>query len=614
VIVILLVAAVGGGFFFWRTVEMERQRAMAAEMVARAEAEQARALAVLADQKRLERSEAVSSTVDVGSGGDASAAGEEASASESSADVTVDPDTISWKGAGNNGGVAAGGAGAVAAGMEILTEGGNAADSAAATILALSVTDSTGFCFGGEVPILVYDAKRKVVEVIAGQGVAPRLATLDYFMKKGGIPKTGIEPATVPAALDAVVVLLDRYGTMTFARCAAPALAILDRGQKPWHAQLAVTIRRLIEAEASSPDDRSRGLRRVADEFYRGGIARQIDAWSQANGGLIRYVDLATHATVIEDPVSTDYRGYSVHKCGAWTQGPYMLQTLRLLEGYDLAGTGHNRPQTIHTVVEAMKLALADRDVYYADPRFVDVPLQALLSQEYAAIRRPLIDLQLASKVQRPGNPRLMETELASEPARFGLTGTPNDTTTCVTADRWGNMVVATPSGWDGVLAGDTGVWLGSRLQSLNSWAGHPNCIEPGKRPRITLTPTLVLKDGAPFLGVSVAGGDGQDQAALQMVLDAIDFGMSPEASVSAFRFGTNHHLGSFGQTAPELGSLLIYPEAGDGVISDLAERGHQVKQDRPPLWAPCVIRRNVETGLIEAAGDPKAGRHAAAY
>ena len=253
-----------------------------------------------------------------------------------------------WSGAGKNGAVAAGGQGAVDAGMELLKAGGNAADAAAATILALSVTDGNAFCFGGEVPILVYDAKRGVVEVVCGQGAAPRLATREYFAAKGGIPGRGIEPAAVPGALDACLTVLDRYGTRTFAEAVAPALRLLDRGERPWHADLAHTVRRLVDAEKQSPTDRRRGLRLVADYFYRGPIAREIDAWSRANGGLIRYTDLATHVTRVEEPVSAEYRGHTVYKCGVWTQGPYLLEALQLLDGFDLnrSATTRRTPST----------------------------------------------------------------------------------------------------------------------------------------------------------------------------------------------------------------------------------------------------------------------------
>ncbi len=514
---------------------------------------------------------------------------------------------------GRQGAVSGGGAEAVAAGLEILKRGGNATDAAAATILALSVTDSGGFCFGGEVPILVYDARRKVVEVLAGQGVAPRLATREHFAERGGIPGTGLEAAAVPAAFDAVVTLLDRYGTLRLADVAEPTLRLLDRAKVEWHPLLSRSLRRLMAAEAKGGGDRSRGLRLASDYFYRGPIARELAKWCEQHGGLIRYEDLATHVTRIEEPLVVDYRGHMVFKCGLWTQGPYLLQTLRMLEGFDLAALGHNQPEMIHVTLEAMKLALADRDVYYADPLFVEAPIEALLSKSYASLRRPLIDREHASLEQRPGDPRRGRALLPNLEKRLGLAGPVHDTTTCATADRWGNVVVATPSGWSGVQAGETGIWLGTRLQSFNTWEGHPNCIAPGKRPRITLTPTLVLKDAKPVLAVSVAGGDGQDQAALQVVLNHIEFGLSASESLKAVRFGTNHHLGSFRQTPPVLGSLLIHANAPPATITALERLGHKVQPTTGALWAPSVIRID-PAGQFDAAGDVRTGRHAAAF
>jgi len=519
-----------------------------------------------------------------------------------------------WNASGMRGAVVAGGPEAVAIGLAVLKNGGNAADAAVATMLAQTVTDANAFCFGGEVPIQVYNARRGVVEVLAGQGVAPRLATREHFQKKGGIPARGIESAAVPATLDACLTLLDRYGTKTFAEVVAPTLTILDRHEYDWHRALARTLRRLIEAEKVSEGDRRRGLRLVADYFYRGPIAREIDAWSRANGGLLRFSDLATHVTRIEDAVSAEYRGYTVCKCGPWTQGPYLLETLRLLQGFDVKSMGHNKADSIHLAVESMKLGLADRDVYYADPLFVDVPLAGLLSPDYAKMRRPLIDLKKASLEQRPGDPLAGKALLDIQDARRGLGGPANDTTTCLVADFQGNVVAATPSGWSGALAGDTGVWLGSRLQSFNTWEGHPNCIEPGKRPRITLSPTLVLKAGKPVIAVSVAGGDLQDQTTLQLLLDLIDFGLTPKQTVSSPRFSTNHMVGSFRQPKPELGSLRINSEVGEAVIAELKERGHRVTLQKGAIGAATVLTLDPESKMLHAAGDPKALRHAAGY
>jgi gamma-glutamyltranspeptidase / glutathione hydrolase len=519
-----------------------------------------------------------------------------------------------WKASGKTGAVAAGGQEAVDAGLEILKADGRAADAAAAVTLVMTVTDSAIVYFGGEIPILHYDAGRKVVEVLCGQGAAPRLATREYFAKKGGIPGKGIEPAPIPGTLDALLTLMDRYGCKTFADVAQPTLRLLDKGKQGWHADYARTIRRLIEAEKGSPHDRRRGLRLVADYFYRGPLAREFDAWLRDNGGLIRYADLATHVTRVEEPASVDYRGYTVYKCGPWTQGPYVLEALKLLEGYDLKAMGQNRPDTLHVMAEAMKLALADRDVYYADPLFVEVPLAGLLSKEYADLRRPLIDKRHASLEQRPGDPRRIKALLDKTEWRHGPGGPNKDTTTCVVVDRYGNVVSATPSGFNGTLISKTGVWFSSRLQSFNTWEGHPNCIMPGKRPRITLTPGIVLKDGKPVLAVSSAGGDQQDQALLQLIVNSLDFGMSPEEAVTSPRFGTMHHLGSFRQAPPVLGSLLLDPRLGDETINELKSRGFNVTPLKFAWGRPVVVRIHPDTGMIEAAGDPKAFRNAGAY
>ena len=419
----------------------------------------------------------------------------------------------------------------------------------------------------------------------------------------------------MPGALDACLTALDRYGTLSFAVTAEPALKILDRHTSGWQADLARTLRRLVEAEKASGGDRRRGLRLVADCFYRGPIAREINAWSCQHGGLLRYTDLATHVTRIEEPVAIEYRGLTVCKCGPWTQGPYLLQTLRILEKFDLKSMGHNRPDYVHALVEAMKLALADRDTYYGDPLFADVPLQKLLSPEYARLRRPLIDMTRASLEQRPGDPVGGRSLLGRVPEAYRIpAGGIHDTTTCLVADRDGNVVAATPSGWAGVLAGRTGVILGSRLRSFNTWPGHPDCIEPGKRPRNTLTPTLVLRDGRPVAAVSVAGGDQQDQVTLQLLLSHIEFGLAPAEAVTATRFITNHCIGSFNQTPPQLGSLLVYESLGKETINQLSARGHQVRVEKPPFGHPVMITIDPQTGQKQAAGDPKAGRHARAY
>jgi gamma-glutamyltranspeptidase / glutathione hydrolase len=524
-------------------------------------------------------------------------------------------DAGTWHASGKIGAVVAGGAGAVDAGIEILKSGGNATDAAVATILALTVTDAASVCFGGEVPILIYDARTRTVEVIAGQGAAPALATREFFAARGGIPGRGLLPAAVPGLLDACLTALDRHGTITFAAAAQPMLRLLDRHQKDWHANLARTIRRLIDAEGRSAGDRRRGLRLVADCFYRGPLAHEIGKWVRAHDGLLDHGDLARHVTRVEEPVTVGYRGFTVHKCGPWTQGPFLLQTLQMLEHFDLKSMGHNSADAVHVTVEAMKLALADRDMYYADPLYEDVPLSGLLAPSYAEARRGLIEMKHASLDLRPGDPLKGRALLEGALSDHGEGTAGHDTTTCLVADREGNLVAATPSGWSGVVVGETGVWLGTRLQSFNIWPGHPDCIAPGKRPRITLTPTIVTKDRKPVLAVSVAGGDNQDQMTLQLVLNHIDFGLDPAVSVRAPRFMSDHFIGSFRQAPPDLGGLRINPSVGQKVLDALASRGHKLKPSSSPLAAAAtVIAIDQASGLYTAAGDPRARRHAAAF
>lgn len=529
--------------------------------------------------------------------------------------------TIGWQAAGKTGVVAAGAADAVAAGIEILEQDGNAADAAAATILALNVTDHGACSIGGEVPVLIFDVRQRAVKSLSGQGGAPRSPqAIDWYMQNG-IPNHDIKMAPVPAVVDLCVTMLQRYGTKSFGEIVAPVLALLDGGKEAWHPALAVTLRRMVEEEASTVGSREARLQAACDRFYgrsatHNDIAEELEAFYIEQGGFLRREDLAAHKTLIEEPVAVDYRGYTVYKCGPWTQGPYLCQALRLLEGFDLKGMGHLSADYVHVVTEAIKLAMADRDEYYGDPNFVDVPLAQLLSDAYTAIRRPLIDLSIASQEARPGDPYQMQPRKESGVFRPG----PGGTTTCVIADRWGNVVAATPSAnvYQAGGSGRAGVSYGNRLRSLNTTPGHPNCIQPGKRPRITLTPTLVLKEGRPVLAISVAGGDLQDQVALNLLLDFIEFDMEPAAAVTAPRFATAHHEDSFDPnpvrdaTFLQAGSLTLNDSIDPSVRDALTGRGHQVESKEEPIGRPVMLYADPNSGVYYAAGDPAAGRHAA--
>jgi gamma-glutamyltranspeptidase/glutathione hydrolase len=534
----------------------------------------------------------------------------------------TDTDTqVGWKAASKTGAVAAGGAPAVEAGIDILERGGNAADSAAATILALQVTDHGACCIGGEVPVLIYDSNKQEVKSLSGMGRAPRSQqAIDWYMANGIPGPSDIKIAPVPSVVDLVTTLLQRYGTRSFEEVMEATLALLDEGEEEWHPNLAKTLRRMVESEQQAGGSHEDKLQAASDRFYGragavGDIADEIEAFWIEQGGFLRRADLAAHETLIEDPVSVNYRGYRVYKCGPWTQGPYLCQALRLIEGFDLNGLTQFSADYFHVLSEALKLAMADRDTYYGDPDFVDVPMQALLSDAYTELRRPLIDMTKASLEARPGDPHSMSALLEGEAVfRPGVGGT----TTCVVADRWGNMVSATPSANVRGGGGQAGVTYGNRLLSLNTTPGHPNCIQAGKRPRITLTPTLVLKDDRPVLAISVAGGDGQDQAALNLLVDHIDFGMMPEEAVTAPRFLTSHHEDSFDpnpnrqQTFGTPGSMKLNDNVDAGVRDDLAGRGHQVEVVETTLATPVMLHVDEKSGMISAAGDPAARRHAA--
>ena len=528
---------------------------------------------------------------------------------------------IGWQAASKNGVVAAGAADAVAAGITILEADGNAADAAAATIFALNVTDHISCSIGGEVPVLIYDNKSGGVKSLSGQGGAPLSPqAIDWYMQNG-IPDKDMKMAPVPSVVDLCITMLQEYGTKTFGEIIVPTLTLLDNGDEAWHPLLAVTLRRMVEEEARTVGSREVRLQAACDRFYgrhaeRNDIAEELEAFYIEQGGFLRRADLAAHKTLIEEPVSVDYRGYTVYKCGPWTQGPFLCQTLRLLEDFDLKGMGHLSADYVHVLTEAMKLAMADRDEYYGDPNFADVPMDALLSDGYSALRRPLIDLAHAAQEVRPGDPRNMQALKEGGAFRPGIGGT----TTCVIADRWGNVVSATPSAnvyKDGGFS-RAGVTYGNRLRSLNTTPGHPNCIAPGKRPRITLTPTLVLKDGRPALAISVAGGDLQDQAALNLLLDFIEFDMQPAKAVTAPRFATYHHQDSFDpnpqreQTFLRAGSLEVSEEIDASVRDELASRGHDVTSKTGPIATPVMLYADLDSGIYYAAGDPAARRHAA--
>src|SRR5690349_5573174 len=389
------------------------------------------------------------------------------------ASTTTHADTFRPVVRGKRGAVAGGQPLSVEAGLRMLEHGGNAVDAGVATILAASVIEFSHFSFGGEVPILIKPKGQKVV-VIEGMGQAPMKATREFFVnrsdsagakKAGLIPSTGPLAATVPGVLDACITALDHFGTKSLAEVMEPAIQLADgfpldelrvqyirtrssvfsqwpdakriflpNGEAPKvgdlfvQADLARTLREIVRAEKlASRDSRNArhvGLMAARDYFYKGPIAKRIGDYMQANGGLITAEDFARFSATVGQPVEATYRGYEVYKPGFWTQGPALVETLNMLEGFELKQTGHNTPAYIHTLAEALKLGMADRDRYYGDPNFVKIPMTELLSKDYAALRRPLIDQQRASLAQQPGDPTNMKAVLAGAVQTIGRVST----------------------------------------------------------------------------------------------------------------------------------------------------------------------------------------------
>jgi gamma-glutamyltranspeptidase/glutathione hydrolase len=577
---------------------------------------------------------------------------------------------------GTHGAVAAGSEPSSEAGMRMLYRGGNAVDAGVAATLAASVYEFSHFGFGGEAPILIRTKDGKV-HAIAGVGTMPKLATAEFFRErklqpgeltsppektglKGMVPVAGLMPALVPGMVDAVLVALREYGTKSFAEAVQPAIELADGmaidetrsvsidrsrrffelwptskhvflpgGKTPRPGEifrqpdLARTLRSMAEAEKKAlagGASRVAAIDAVRDYFYRGDIARRIDAFSKENHGLLRYEDMAAFRLQPEDAVSTTFHGYEIYKPGFWSQGPSLLEALNMLESYDLPAMRYNSTEYIHTLVEALKLAYADRDTYYGDPKFAQVPMNRLLSKEYAAERRKLIG-QLASVDFRPGKigdhppPHPSNVEMVRFKIDDALMARD---TTCVNAmDKDGIVFSETPSGaWlPSVIAGDTGIPLTERAQSFLLVPGHPNELAGGKRPRVTLSPTLVTQGGKMFATLSTPGGDNQDQSLLQVLLNVIDFGMNPEAAVEAPRFQTRHLVSSFDNHAMNPGDLLLDERIPTSVMTELAERRHRVSTR--PKWssgaAPIMIRLTPE-GVFEAGADPYAYRSSQAW
>jgi len=559
---------------------------------------------------------------------------------------------------GTNGMVTSGHYLASRIGLSILEDGGNAVDAGVGMGFALSVLEPYIYGIGGEVPILVYLAAQKKVLVLSGQGHAPRNASIEAFKKMGidTIPGDGLLAACVPDAVSTWIMALSRFGTMDLSRVLEPSFelaktgfpmygrlrdaletssgqflsdwpssgrAYMPEGRVPgigeiWSQRdLAGMFQSLLDAEARARGKgRQEGLQAARDVFYKGDIAERIldftqntkwpDSTGKRNGGLVSSEDMVNYNTRIEDPVTFEYRGIEVQKCGPWTQGPVFLQQLSILEGYDLGSMGHNSPEYIHLLIETAKLAFADREKYYGDPDFVNVPLETLLSPEYASERRKIIDPDRASMELRPGNAP------ASDPVRRegGSDLHKGDTTHLDAVDRWGNMISATPSGgWfrSSPVVEGLGFPLGTRMQMFYLDPGHANALMPGKRPRTTLTPSMALKDGEPFMVFGTPGGDQQDQWTLQFFLNHVDFGMNLQEAADAALFHSSHFPASFHPHSAEPGAMAVENRVSDETIGVLRDKGHNVHVVH--AWSHgrvLGILYDAGTGLIQGAASPR--------
>lgn len=547
---------------------------------------------------------------------------------------------------------------AATAGAATFIKGGNAVDATCA-MLAATATMWDVLGWGGETQALIYNPETKKVVGINALGVAPTGATPEFFEEQDlpYPPEYGPLAAVTPGTPGGLMVMLAEFGTLSLAEVLAPAIEMADgypieagavraidryrheilqwppsvavflqgggedgipeEGQLFRQPDLKATLEKLVAAERAAL---ARGLGRkeaiyaAYDRFYRGDIAEELVRSTQELGGLITMEDLDNWEVHLEEPVSTSYRGIDVYKLTTWTQGPVLLQTLNILENFDLSSMGYNTTRYIHTLYQAMNLSYADRDFYYGDPYFPpEEPVAGLLSKEYARQRAQAIDPEKNNPGAGPGNPypfqdgthpfaELLQQQQTARttPANGPVDDEPffRGTTTIQAADADGWIVSVTPSGaWiPAVIAGETGVGLSQRMQSfvLDPAENPYNVVEPGKRPRVTLTPSMALKDGTPFLSFSVQGGDAQDQNLLQFFLNVVEFGMNVQEAAEADNFLSYQLHDSFGEHQKEPGRLALNESVTEYVRDRLEDMGYEVEVG---VWG----RRDRTSGPINA-------------
>ena len=563
---------------------------------------------------------------------------------------------------------------ATAVGMATLEKGGNAFDAGIATAFTLQVVEPHLNGPGGDVPAIVYDARRKVVEVLCGQGPAPAGATIARYRGFGLdiIPGTGLLPACVPGMFDAWMLLLRDYGTMRLADVLAPAIGYAREGhplverahatiatvaglfREHWPTSAAVylpggkvppagtlftnktladTYARILREAESAGGDRERQIERARQVWSQGFVAEAIDRFCRTqevmdvtgspHRGVLTGDDMARWQARIEAPLTFDYGRYTVCKTGPWGQGPVMLQQLALLKGFDLDGLDPTGPDFIHLQVECAKLAYADRETFYGDPDFVNVPMTTLLSDAYNAERRKLIG-DTASLELRPGSVEGFGAVLklrreegqraavgrfgAGEPTVGRMGDMAGDTVHFDIIDKAGNMISSTPSGgWlqSSPVIPELGFGLGTRGQMFWLEEAHPASLAPGKRPRTTLTPTMALRDGEPYLAWGSPGGDQQDQWIAQFFLRHVHAGNNLQESIDAPAWHSEHFPISFWPRTARPGVLVIEGRVPPATVAELKRRGHVVEVG--PDWSEGRLTAAAQVGpRRRAAANPR--------
>ena len=544
---------------------------------------------------------------------------------------------------------------AALAGTRMLERGGNAIDAGVATGICINVLQPDLTNFGGVAPIIIYLAERREVVTISGLGRWPRRARAEYFRdQRGGDIPDDVTNAIVPSACDAWLTALGRYGRLSLAEVLEPAIelasegftvnrfishnftrchanlsrwpsssdylrpdgSVLQPGDRLRQPQLAATFRALVEAERGAAHlGREAAIRAARDLFYKGDLAEKMARFSREQGGFIDYDDLAEFSVKVEPPVSTSYHDYEVYACGPWCQGPVVPQTLNILENFDLIGYGQNSPRYLHVLAEALKASYADRHAFVGDPDFVDVPIQGLLSKEYARRWAERISLERATPgMPEPGDPWQFQPgrALVGAGAPAAQPGpVDGDTSYCCVVDAEGNGFSATPS--DGVRKTPVVPGVGTVLspRGCQAWIdpSHPSSIQPGKRTHLTPSPGLMLKDGRLAMVFGTPGGDVQGQAMTQLVLNVVDFGLDPQAAIEAPRAATYSFPSSFHPHNYNPGLLRVEGRVPDEALAELEARGHRVEKwpdFTSTAGALCAIQADSVWGPRAAGADPR--------